>query len=197
MSDKQVAIVERKIIPLVEEAKSLQIKTPKDLERSVILLSQMNKIADGIKAEKKTIIDPAKAIIERETSRWKAAEDQYKEGIAIIRESQSVYQTEQVKIAHAAEEKIAARVGPGRGKLSTETAVAKIDEIKKPAKTIATSEGLVKFRTDKIVVIDDETKIPRIYIREFDIAMIKSDLLAGKAVAGCHIDEKQVPMNSR
>lgn len=196
MADKQVAVIERKIIPLVEKAKALKITNPKQMTESVTLLSQMNKIADGIKAEKKTIIEPAKAIIKRENARWEAIEDQYEEAIKVIRSEQSAYQTEQTRIATEKAKTISDRVGEGRGKLKAETAVAKIDEIERPETTIATEAGVLKFRKQQRLKIWDITMIPLEYLVP-DEAKILADLKAGKAVKGCEIEVIEVPVNIR
>lgn len=191
-----VAVIAKKIFPLVEKANSLKISSDKTMAESVTLLSQMNKIIDGIKVEKKTIIDPAKEIIDRENARWRPIEDQYKPAIAAIRQAQSDYQTQKTREAQEAAAKIAARVGDGKGKLKAETAVAMIDEIDRPENNISTDAGSVRFRTDKKLKIMDETMIPRKYLLP-DEKKILEDLKKGIDVKGCIIEEIQTPVNSR
>ncbi len=108
----------------------------------------------------------------------------------------SVYQTEQVRIQKQEADRIASRVGEGKGKLKVETAVKKIAELPVAQKEIATNIGLVQFRETKVLKITDINLIPdRYWI--IDEKAILNDLKAGIEVAGAMVETIQTPVNYR
>jgi hypothetical protein len=196
MAKNELAVVEKKLSPIVAAAQSLEIKTPKDMTEATDVLSKLNKIGDAMEAEKEKTMRPALDTVNAIRAQWKPFETVYKESIALIRGKMSAYQTEQLRLKKEADQKIADRVGDGRGKFTPETAVRKMEENTGPADAVATDAGLVKFRTDKKLKIMDETMIPREYLIP-DEKKILEDLKKGKSVMGCIIEEIQVPINFR
>ncbi len=196
MSKKEVAVIEKTIASIVAEATTLKVNTEDDAVRATELLSQLNKANDNIDEEKERVLGPLREAEKAERSRWKPAELAYKKGIEWLRSQLSLYQTAKVKAAKAEEAKIASRMGEGRGKISVDTAVRKIGEIVQPDKRVETSEGMVSFRTDKILKIVDENLIPRKYLKVDEKAVLAA-LIAGQEVAGAVVEEIQVPINKR
>lgn len=195
----EVAVIEKKINPLVSRAESFKITDEKSMRDATIMLSEMNKIGDQIKAEKEKLTKPLNQALTEIRKRYKPLEEIFERGISTIRKTMGVYQTEQVRIADEEAARIAARVGKGRGKLTPETATRQMEEIDEPERSVATDSGIVKFRTDKNVIVDDEFKVPHKFVKQiiFDKEAIKKELLAGRLVPGCHIDVVQTPVNIR
>ncbi len=193
---KQIAVYEKKIVPLVEEAKVHEIVNDVSMVEAVQILSRMNKIIDKVKEEKEKVTKPLNQALKAERERWSPVESIYEEGIEVLREKMSVYQTEQVRIQKQEADRIASRVGEGKGKLKVETAVKKIAELPVAQKEIATNIGLVQFRETKVLKITDINLIPdRYWI--IDEKAILNDLKAGIEVAGATVETIQTPVNYR
>lgn len=199
MANTQVAVIEKKINPLVSRAESFKITDEKTMRDATVMLSEMNKIGDQIKSEKEKLTKPLNQALTEIRKRYKPLEEIFERGISSIRKTMSTYQTEQIRLADEEAKRIASRVGEGRGKLKPETAVRQMEEIDEPERSVATDSGIVKFRTDKNVIVDDEFKVPHKFVKQiiFDKEAIKKELLAGKLVPGCHIDVVQTPVNTR
>lgn len=194
---KEVKALEKSIAPVVAKAsKIVVIRDAKEMEIATETLSQLNKYADSVKAEKKKLTEPANATLKAIKALFAPLEDAVLPKIEAIRGAMSAYQTEQTRLAREEEAKIASRVGEGKGKLKVETAVKKMEDIDKPAEKIATASGGLRFREDKKLKIMDETMIPREYLIP-DEKKILDALKGGTAVAGCEIELVQVPINSR
>lgn len=196
MAKNEVAVIEKKVTPLVAKAENHKIETEKDLAEAVSMLSQMNKYGDSIKEEKEKITKPARAIINAESKRWKPLEDMYDRGISILRRSMSDYQTKKVAAADKQAADIAKRVGEGKGKLKPETAVRKMEEIETPSKEVATTEGLVQFREVKKYRLLDIKKVPFEFLVPNDAAIGKA-MKEGTELPGIEYYIDQVPVNYR
>lgn len=194
MSD--LTVYEKKVFPIADEAMSLTIENPEVMRQAVDLLSHLNKAHDVIENEEDKVLAPLKEAMKAEKARWEPFKLRLKPAIEALRKKMGAYQTEQTRLAKVEEAKIAARVGQGKGKLKVETAVAKIDQIDRPDNAVISDAGLVKFRTDKVLKITDEKKIPDAYwiINEKDLL---TDLKKGKSIPGAEIEEIQTPVNFR
>lgn len=146
MAKNEIAIIEKKTLPTVEAINSLEIKTEKDQGKAADWLSDLKAALKQVETYRKAKTDPineALSIIRAETS---PIEKKLKAAIEEVGEKMTDYQTEQTAIADSKKEKIADRVGPGRGKLSLDTAANQIDQIEVPKAALATDKGAVKFR---------------------------------------------------
>lgn len=196
MSKNEIALLEKKINPLVTRAESHKIEDAEDMEVAAQMLSQMNQIGDAIEKEKQKVLAPLNQARKAELARWKPVETMYENGIQLLRQSMSEYQTESTRLSLAEAARIASRVGEGKGKLKAETAMAKIDEIEKPASIVTTDSGAVKFRTQLKIRVTNQEIIPREYLLP-DMDKILADLKTGTAIPGCEIEEIQIPVNYR
>lgn len=192
---KEIAIKEE-TSPLYKLAMNLPITNTGELTKSTELLSQLNRKLDAVTEEKEKITKPLNEALKAERGRWKPIETMLEEAILSIRKKQSAYQTEQVRIQREDQQKIADRVGEGKGKLKVETAIRKIDELDQPEKYIATESGSLKFRTDKILKITNVDKIPKQFWLVNETAVLKA-LKLGEVVPGAELEEIQTPINSR
>lgn len=188
--------IEQEVSPLAEQATALSISNPKEMEGAVTFLSQLNKMLDRIKAEKDKVMRPLLDATAAEHARWKPAETKLEAAIAIARKTITAYQTEQKRIADEEAEKIAARVAPGKGNLSAETAIKKMDAIKKPEESVTTDAGLAKFRTDKKCEVEDITKIPFEFLLA-DMVKIRAAMKAGQEIPGIRYFSEETVINFR
>lgn len=189
-------LIERKIIPLTTEASTLKITSNEDMEIATILLSKLNRINDEIDKEKQKVLAPLNKARQAEINRWKSTIILYDEAITTLREKISKYQTKAVQDQLEAERAIADRIGEGKGHLTLETAVKKLSDLDTQPKEIITQFGSLKFRTEKRLKITNSSLIPRDYLIP-DEKKLLDTLKLGTPVAGCEIEEIQVPINTR
>lgn len=192
---KEITIA-KEISPLIERAESLEITTPKDAELGNEMLSQANKALDKIEAEEQKVLRPLLDATAAERARWKPMKDQLKPIIAAMRSKLGAYQMKAEEEAAAEAEKIAARVGEGRGHLTAETAVAKIEAIDKPAATIETASGSLKFRNEPRFEVMDMSLLPMEYHLADEVAIRKA-MKADTKLPGVRYYIEKVPVNSR
>ena len=184
------------ITPLKQEALSCQINSQEDLTNATVLLSNLNKYLDSIveyKEKKTKPLNEALRVIRAETKPYEA---DIQSAIDFIRLKMSLFQTSLIKTKQEAEQAITARVGPGKGNLSVNTAIKKLEALPTVLKEIPTDAGLVQFREKKQLRITDLSLIPDIYWH-IDDASILLDLKKGITIPGAEIEIIQVPVNYR
>lgn len=203
-SDKQVVAIEKKIAPIVELAKSMTITNEKDMEIATETLSKLNQFTDMVTEEKEKITKPLNEALKVERARWKPIETLYEEAIAHVRGAMSVFRTAEKKRIQDEKDKIANRVGDGKGHLKMETAEKKIDAIEDVTEKVVAKSGSVRFRTDRVLKVTDITAVRAWAINNNDwtlfdlnektlLALLKS----GIVVAGAEIEEIETPINNR
>lgn len=174
----------------------IAITTPAEMESATELLSQLNSHADTIKSRKDEVMRPLLDAVAAERKRWKPAEDLLKQGIDHIRKQMSVFQTAEHKKAEAEKNKIAGRVGEGKGHIKMTTAAKKMAEVDTPEKKVAAASGSVSFKTDYEVTVVDVRLIPEKFL-EVKIPAIRMAHKKGEVIDGVKIEEIQVPINRR
>lgn len=194
--DKELIQFRDRSVPLVEKALSLKVESEKDLEGATDVLSKLNKYMDDLTEEKEKVTKPLNLALKNERARWKPIEEMYDGAISQVRGLVSAFMTAEAKRAKAEEAKIIGRVGSGKGKLSIDTAGRKLNEIVTAPEKVVAGAGMLKFRTDKKLKIIDSALIPREYLVP-DEKKILEALKANVLVAGCEIEEIQVPINFR
>lgn len=196
VENREVAVIEKKANPLIDKAKSQTVKNEEEKRDATLVLSEMNKVVDQITEFEEKVTIPLKAALKAETDRWKPFKTAFKVEIERIRGLLGNYQTAMVKTQKIEENKIANRVGDGKGFLKPETASRKIDEIEKPAEKVITEAGSLSFRTDKILKLTNVNIIPDDFWI-IDEKKVLDTLKAGRVVPGAEVEEIQVPINRR
>jgi len=191
-----VAVVEKDVSPLVVQAESISITSPEDMQGAVAFLSRLNTQLDRITTEKERVTKPLNDALKVERSRWKPLETMLDQAISVVRQRISMYQTEATNKAKEAEDKIIARTGEGKGKFTAETAVRKLGEVERAEDTVATDEGVVKFRDKKCFEVVDIAMLPVEYIVPNEVA-IRKRLVEGVELPGVRYWVEQTPINFR
>lgn len=191
-----IKIYEKEISPVVTTAETLKIEKAEDMVQATELLSTMNKFKDKITEEKEKVTKPLNEALKAERARWKPIESLYETGIALVRAKMSTFQTAEARRRKEEADKIAKRIGEGRGKLTLDTAARKMEEIKTAPSKVESDAGKISFRTDKKLKVVDENKIPKAYWI-LDERKALADLKSGKKVPGCEVEEIEVPVNFR
>ena len=193
---QKIQKIEKEIIPIIDQAKNIKINSKEDMLVSVEMLSRCNKYLDALKTDKEKITKPLNEALKEVREKYKPSENVLEEAIGYLRGEQSRYQTEQVILQREEEAKIAARMKPGKGNLSVEKAVEKLENIERADTKIETESGTVKFRETQVLKIWDVLLVPREYMLP-DEKLILADLKAGKSINGARLEITQIPINSR
>lgn len=202
---KEIAII-KEVPALIKIATGIKIVGQIQMIQAVELLSTLNQKLDALEADRTKITKPIKDSIKEIESRYKPSEKMLEEAISTLRKMISTYQTEQKRIAEEETAKIAARVGEGKGKLKSETAIAKIDDLDHPEEMISTKTGSVKFRTDRKFELVSFDKLPNA-IKAKIVALaiekgladqiLRVEMKAGKEYEGVKYWDEETPINSR
>jgi len=195
---KEIAIkpFTKEIAAPIAQAQALTITSAKEMTQGVQYLSELNKFLDRVVEYKESKTKPLNATLKIIRAETKPLEEVLEEAIDTIRQKMSLYQTKEKQRADAEAERIAARVAPGRGNLTAETAIAKIEQIDKPEKVVSAEAGAVSFRTKRHIEILDITLLPPEYLIANE-AKILSAQLTGTELAGVRYYTTQEPANYR
>lgn len=194
MAKNEIAVIEKKVNPLVARSNTLAISDNKSLTEAVSLLSQMNKANDLIAAEKDKTYKPAYATVVAIRKQWKPLEEVFENAIGNLRDRISSYQTKQKKIADERTNKLAERAA--KGTMRPETALRKMEDVDVPETTVSTEAGMVQFRTVPKFEVLDLKKLPAEYLLPNEPA-IRRAMLANVELAGVRYYTEEVPHNSR
>lgn len=189
-------IIQEKLIPIFEQVDILVIASPKAVEKATEMLSQINLRLDEIETERTKVTEPLNKALKAENGRWKPIREKLEAARDSLRKGMTAYQTEQKRLAQIEEEKIIARVKEGKGNLTAETAVAKIEKIDKPEESVSTNSGSVKFRTVEKFELEDISKVPARYllINETEVRIAMKD---GLKLPGIRYYTEEMVINSR
>lgn len=196
MPNKTLTVVKKEVSSLQQQVDKLEITNADQMGIAAQMLSTLNKQADKVQAEKEKVTKPLLLALSAERSRWKPFEEVYEGLKNTLRTKMTKYQTETTKVAEVAADKIAGRVGEGKGKLKVETAVRKLGEIEKPDSIVIAESGLVKFKTVKKFEVVNFAALPDVFKVANDVEIRKA-MLAGVEVKGVRYFEEQVPVNFR
>lgn len=187
---KQVNLVPyKKSISLIEQkANALTIKTEIEIKSASDILFQISEVQKRVKAEKEKITKPAKEIIAWAKATFGPIEDQCDEAEAIIKGKMVKFDEIKQKIAQKKLQDIADKVASG--KMDLEKASEKIENIA-PAKSYEGDVGSVQFRPHKVIVITDETKIPRKYLSP-NLVLIRADATRGVSIPGVEVKIEKI-----
>lgn len=194
--DKKVAVIQSELSPVVAKARAIVVKDEKTMHQASEMLSELNKRADMIEEEKQKVLKPLNEARTAEINRWKPVLTTLGTATDYLRGTISAFQTAEVKRAEEEAERIANRVGEGKGKLKVETAIRKTEEIEKPEASVNTDAGQVKFRKDPVIKYLNELEIPREYLIVDEKKLLEA-LKAGIEVKGAQLDFKMTPINFR
>lgn len=194
-TSKEVAVLEKEITRALPPPQ-FSIKTPDDMKWATEQLSQLNRYADTVKNRKEEITKPLNAALKSARALFSTVEAKLDTGIATLRSAMGAYQLEAEQAAQRKEEKIAARVGEGKGFLKPETAVRKMEGLEKPQTSIQTDSGSVKFRDVKKFEVMDVTMLPHEYVLPNE-SLIRKATAEGIELQGVRYWIEKIVVNSR
>ncbi len=196
-STKSIEIaIKEEASPVIRDAEKLSIMTATEMKKATEILSKLNKYNDNLVADMKKVTDPLNAALKEIRGRYNPVKTVLESAIEIIRKKMGAYQTEALRLQKIEEDKIAARVGEGKGKLKMETASKKMGEIEKPDAIVEAESGSLSFISKQQLKVTNEGLIPDEYFILNEKAVLDA-LKAGLLVPGAEIEIIQVPRNSR
>ncbi len=193
---KSLVPLQRKVSVIAEQVEALKIVDATSMKRGVVMLSTINVYGDSVVAQKKKLTSTINESLKNIREMFRPLEQSYEGAVEMLRTKMQVYQTQEVARVREEEAKIAARVKEGRGNLTIDTAVKKMEAIATPEKEVATDQGLVQFRETKILKVLDINLIPKEYFNLDEGRLLKA-LKSGIEVAGATTETIQVPVNYR
>lgn len=194
--DAALAVTPKLILPLVEEIRALEIVDKSTMEIAVEDLSRANKFLDSVieyKEKKTKPLNQALKVIRDET---RPLENDLKELIDGLRIKMTIYQTRIEEERIAEENRIASRIGTGKGKLKIETAVQKISDLEEVDKQVEATSGKVTFKAVRKFEVVDIALLPIEYHMPNELE-IKSAMKDGIELPGVRYYTEQVPTNFR
>lgn len=201
IDEKQIAIIEKRVAPLITRATKIIITTQSEQDRAGELLTALNIEADAFKTLKENITRPMNQALKAVREIFKPREVKLDEAISAIRSAMGDYQMLEDQKAKDKEAKLAARVE--KRTMKAETAVRKMGEIDAPAEYIATAGGSVKFRDSVVLNIIHRNKIVEFLsahhpgLLEFSDGDVIKLMKEGVNIPGAALETKKVVVNSR
>lgn len=185
-------VIEKEIHPIIANSQSLSITTEEDKAKASSILASLALKRSLLKEDKENITKPILTSLNAIRAKYKPLEDILDDSIDLIRQKMSEYQTKALKQAELEKDKIINRMGEGRGKLSVNKAIEKLNDITNlsPVNSVVTDNGSVSFRTDTVLKIIDIKKIPIEYYDLNETKLLKA-LKAGTVVEGAELEKVQ------
>ena len=144
--NKELVVIEKKSLPTIDQLAKLEIKDQKTMEKAAGFLSDLKAALKKVEAYRKAKTDPLNKVLKAIRDETRSIEERLNTAIEATAKKMSKYQTvEQAKVDSKADS-IVNRIGEGKGKLKTETAVEQLENLERPDKTIATQAGAVTFK---------------------------------------------------
>jgi len=197
MNDEtSVSIIENEVSPIVATTQSIVIGSPEDMRNATEILSKLNVFNDRLIEDKERITKPLNAALKEIRAKYKPMEEKLGDAITVIRDKMETYQIAATRKLKEEQDKIAARIGEGKGKLKIETAVAKMDHLDVPEKNIEGDTGSVSFVTVKKFEVTDLSLVPIEYHLANEVAIRKA-MKDGNELPGVRYFEEQSVRNSR
>lgn len=187
---------EKELTPIEAQINTLEITDPTTMKEAVSYLSQVNSYLDKVIEWKENKTTPLNALLKTIRGETKPLETRLEALVSELRGKMSEYQTDMEAKRKEEESKIAERVKSGKGNLSVESAVKKIDALETVEKKVDTEAGTVKFRTVKRFEIVSISEVPMEY-HVIDEVAIRKAMLAGTEVKGVRYYETQEATNFR
>jgi hypothetical protein len=180
--------IKKELQPIANEALELKVKSHGDLLVAENLLTKLNQISDRIEEEKQKVLGPLNKARMAEINRWKPVIGYYESAIAHVRGQMTNYQTKQIALEKAKEQKIVSQMESG--KIDTDKAVSKLEDIDRTEKRV----GNTVFVEKKNFEVMDVTMLPKEYILPNEVAIRKA-MLEGKELPGVRYYTEQIPRN--
>lgn len=181
MPTKEVAVVKQQATKALQAAEALTIKTEKDAEQATDILSKIKTVGKMIKERKEQITKPLSEALNSARDLFKPIEQNHAEAERIIKGKLLNWQEAERKRIEKETVKVVDKMESG--KMTTEKAVAKIEDIGEVKTSVSGRVGQISTREVPKYRVTNEEIIPREFCSP-DMAKIKKALDAGIQVPG-------------
>lgn len=181
MPTKEVAVVKQQATKALAAAEALTIKTEKDAESATDILSKIKTVGKMIKERKEQITKPLSEALNSARDLFKPIEQNHAEAERIIKSKLLNWQEAERKRIEKDTAKVVDKMESG--KMSTEKAVAKIEDIGEVQTKVTGKVGQISTREVPKYKVTNEEIVPREFCSP-DMAKIKKALDAGIQVPG-------------
>lgn len=181
VNTKEVAVVKQQATKALSAAEAITIKTSQDAEGATDMLSKIKTVGKMIKERKEAITKPLMEALNSARDLFKPIEQNHAEAERIIKRKMLDWQDAEDKRIAKETEKVTTKME--EGKITTEKAVAKIEQIGEVKTTVTGKVGQMSTREVPKYRIVSEELVPREFCTP-DMAKIKKALDAGIAVPG-------------
>lgn len=171
-------------------AEQAVLKTEDDHQDAIKALTKIGEERKRIDAQRKWWVDPLNERVKRINAMFRPFIDGLESAEVLLRRKLVEYQNFLAKKSEEAKAAVMKKVE--KGTMKVETAVAKIEKVKEPEKTVRTEEATVTYREVKKVVIEDALKLPREYLIP-DEVKIRKVALAGVVIPGVKVVVEKIP----
>lgn len=181
MPTKEVAVVKQQATKALAAAEALTIKTEKDAESATDILSKIKTVGKMIKERKEQITKPLSEALNSARDLFKPIEQNHAEAERIIKGKLLNWQEAERKRIEKDTAKVVDKMESG--KMTTEKAVAKIEDIGEVKTSVTGKVGQISTREVPKYKLTNEELVPREFCSP-DMAKIKKALDAGIQVPG-------------
>lgn len=175
-------------------AAELVVASPESQREAVTLLSNANKLADKITAEKEKITKPLNAALQAERARWKPLELSLANIVSTLKTKMLAYEKQVAEKQALDQKRVMARVE--KGTMKVETAVSKLSDVVASDSSVTTESGMIQYATVKKLYIVDASLIPREFL-EVNESKVRDALKSGVVVPGAELREEKTIKNFR
>lgn len=186
---KELEVVKRSSAAVARKVTDLEIKSNDDLTAATDILSQVKTAQKNLKLEKEKILGPQLEAVQATRNLFAPYEKQLLEAETDIKGKMISYESEIDRAAKAEEARIQAQLDKGR--IKPETAAKKIDNIATGAPQVTGAKGVVQFRIQKKIVIENASLLPREYLVPNEV-LIRKAALAGVQIPGVKVVEEKI-----
>jgi hypothetical protein len=141
----ELTITPRQVSPLQNYAEQIVIEDQTSLDDASDHLSRAKALLKQVVTYKESKTKPLNVTLALIRDETRPLEDALKQAITAISDKMTVFGTRQLIDRKATEDAIAARVAPGRGNLSLDTASKRIEALPELANTAETASGSLQF----------------------------------------------------
>lgn len=195
---KAVAVITipKDIVEMASKATNITIKTPDDMLQASAMRELLKKRLKAVEKDRDEILNPQKEAVMAIRAKYKPLETKIEDALITLNDMMIKYQTKVRQAELAEEEAIANRIGSGKGKLSAETAMAKIDNMKRADNKVSTGAGSTGFVTTPCFALEDIKLVPVDCVLLNEVKVRKL-MLAGVKVKGIKYWTEERPRSGK
>lgn len=201
IASRDAKIATTEAAKLSEKVYSIKIRSEKDMEAAVEILSDIKRTHKGIESKRLTITGPMNQALKSVNEMFKNPLQQLKDSEALVKEAMLKYHQSVEKRAANKAKKIEASVDAGE--LGLAEGMGKLSNVKQAPTSVEGFGGTTSFKKTRTLAITDIAKLPaKYFLRDRVIEAIRlevaADIKAGADVpSGAeYIETKQVAIRN-